>query len=139
MLLHHRGDGGVEVGTGGQALVAGPEDLGRTRTGVIPVSMWHHPAMERLREQTGVCEGALCQSDFGAVMPKPTRFAYVGVDFKDLLADGAPQLRSPDGAYEGPLRLSGAPARIKTPEGRALLTTAWPEKLWSAVASRALE
>ena len=50
-----------------------PEDLGRTKSGDTPASIWQFPAMRDLAELTSAACWALHQCKYGAPTSKPTR------------------------------------------------------------------
>ena len=83
-------------------LLEHPEDLGRTRSGHTPASIWQLEDARRLFSHEQVFTFAVYQCGFLAKSPKPTRFLTNIKAARDMPFSGPPRFDKSDG-YAGPL------------------------------------
>ena len=107
-LLVERSVGGALAGSRSPAktlwLLEHPEDLGCTKDGGNPASMWQLDITQHLVKETGATQGALLQCRFTgkAGTRKPTRLAGTLKGLDSILYVGAPVFDK-RGKYKGPL------------------------------------
>ena len=83
-------------------LLEHPEDLGRTRSGHTPASIWQLEGAQRLFSHERVFTFAVYQCKFLAKSPKPTRFKTTIQAAKNMPFSGPPKFGEND-RYAGPL------------------------------------
>ena len=83
-------------------LLEHPEDLGRTRSGHTPASIWQLEGAQRLFSHERVFTFAVYQCKYLAKSPKPTRFMTTVQAAKTMPFSGPPQFGKDD-RYAGPL------------------------------------
>ena len=83
-------------------LIEHPEDLGRTKTGDDPASIWQLPEVRNLAASCGAHCFAVHQCHFGAGTSKPTRFATTLPATATVGHPGWPDLDD-NNKYRGPL------------------------------------
>ena len=83
-------------------LLEHPEDLGRTRSGHTPASIWQLEGAQRLFSHERVFTFAVYQCKYLAKSPKPTRFMTTIPAAKTMPFSGPPKFDK-DGRYAGPL------------------------------------
>ena len=83
-------------------LLEHPEDLGRTRSGHTPASIWQLEGAQRLFSHERVFTFAVYQCKFLAKSPKPTRFMTTIQAAKNMPFSGPPKFGEDD-RYAGPL------------------------------------
>jgi hypothetical protein len=124
------------------AMLEHPEDLGRVPGGMlddVPASLWQTGHFTKLL-QAGWWSGALAQSQYGALTPKPTRLLAPGLAFSGLAGASVPAKDS-NNWYTGPLGHNNLPgqASIMRKAGdsgpfRTETTAAYPSALCLAMA-----
>ena len=87
---------------GGCWLLGHPEDLGRTRRGTVPGSIWQWASIQHLSTTPSCTQGALYQLDWGRYFLKPTRLMGRVDELVEILYEGPPTWDA-DGTYLGPL------------------------------------
>ncbi|CAE7367716.1 unnamed protein product [Symbiodinium natans] len=83
-------------------LLEHPEDLGRTKGGHVPASIWQLPEAQRLMSHERVFTFAIYQCRFHATSPKPTRFLTSITACRQMPFVGPPRFNSEE-RYLGPL------------------------------------
>ncbi|CAE7021596.1 unnamed protein product [Symbiodinium natans] len=83
-------------------LLEHPEDLGRTKGGHVPASIWQLPEAQRLMSHERVFTFAIYQCRFHATSPKPTRFLTSITACQQMPFVGPPRFNSEE-RYLGPL------------------------------------
>ena len=83
-------------------LLEHPEDLGRTKSGHVPASIWQLPQATALISHERVCTFAIHQCHFGATSSKPTRFLSCIAATAKMPFMGPPKFDNTD-RYLGPL------------------------------------
>ena len=123
-------------------LLEHPEDLGRTKEGKAPASIWQLPEVQELGDIAGACSGALYQSDWGRAYAKPTRLLGRLQGLEDLLKVGPPSFDKL-GAYIGPLsKCSSATSSLigkDHADFRTRSAAAWPRQLCTRLAEMTIQ
>ena len=110
-------------------LLEHPENLGRTREGKTPASIWQLDEVREVGLQEGTVCGALHQSDWGVSYAKPTRLMGRLDGLDGVVKVGSPTFDKDD-VYTGPLeKCTSASASLLGKSGAYFRThsaAAWP-------------
>ena len=108
--------------SGAHFLLIAPEDMGQTREGHLPSSIWQWPELKQLARDTGADTGAFYQCDLHTTgchqmnMARPTRVLGTTPGVRKLPNAGWPRFNK-NGGYVGPLPSRCGHRHPKSPAG----------------------